>query len=84
MRLCETEWKGVIMTDQLGLLEKDKLLTAKDVQSLTGIKSRQTLWRKSNDSADSFPRAYRDGSHFTRWKLSEINAWIDTLRTGDC
>jgi len=71
------------MTDQLGLLEKDRLLTSKDVQAITGIKSRQTLWRKSNNNQDSFPRPYRQGSHFTRWKLSEIRDWIETLKPVD-
>lgn len=69
------------MTDQLGLMKRDTLLTAKDVQSITGIKSRATLWRKSNNDGDRFPRAYREGTHFTRWKLSEINAWINALQS---
>jgi len=68
------------MTETIGLLEKERLLTARDVQELTGIKSRVTLWRKSNDAKDAFPRAYRDGSHYTRWKLSEILDWIHSLR----
>ncbi len=69
------------MTDQLGLMEKERLITAKDVQTLTGIRSRVTLWRKSNDEEDAFPKAFRDGSHFTRWKLSEIEDWIESLRS---
>jgi len=82
VHLGETKWKGVIMTDQLGILEKDRLLTAKDVQAITSIKSRQTLWRRSNNADDRFPEPYREGTHFTRWKLSEIQNWIDSLKTG--
>jgi len=59
----------------------EKLLTYDDVQSMTGIKSRVTLWRKSKDEEDEFPKPYKIGSHFTRWKLSEIQAWIDQLET---
>jgi len=57
----------------------EKLLTSKDVQEITGIKSRSTLWRKSNSADDHFPKPYRYGSQFTRWKLSEIEEWINTL-----
>ena len=60
---------------------RDELLTCKDVQELTKIKSRSTVWRKSRDESDNFPRPYKDGTHFTRWKLSEIEAWIDELET---
>ncbi len=59
----------------------EQLLTSDDVQSLTGIKSRVTLWRKSRDENDEFPRPYRIGNHFTRWKMSEIQKWIDELET---
>ena len=59
----------------------EKLLTYDDVQAMTGIKSRVTLWRKSKDENDDFPRPYKIGSHFTRWKLSEIQNWIDELET---
>ena len=69
------------MTDQLGLLEKDRLITAEDVQAFTGIKSRVTLWRKSRDKNDGFPKPYRDGSRYTRWRLSEIKSWADSLKS---
>ena len=59
----------------------EKLLTYDDVQDMTGIKSRVTLWRKSKDENDTFPKPYKVGSHFTRWKLSEIQEWIDSLQT---
>jgi len=57
----------------------EQLLTSKDVQALTGIKSRATLWRKSRNVDDRFPLPYKDGTHFTRWKLSEIEEWMDQL-----
>jgi len=59
----------------------EQLLTYDDVQAMTGIKSRVTLWRKSKDDNDNFPRSYKVGPHFTRWKLSEIQAWIEQLET---
>lgn len=61
--------------------KSEKLLTYKDVQEITGIKSRVTLWKKSKNDNDDFPKPYRIGSHFTRWKLSEIQDWIDQLET---
>lgn len=57
----------------------EKLLSAKDVQEITGIKSRSTLWRKSRDVKDQFPMPYSQGTCFTRWKLSEVEEWIDNL-----
>ena len=57
----------------------DQLLTSQDVQKLTGIKSRATLWKKSRNMNDRFPMPYKDGPKFTRWKLSEIQQWIDQL-----
>lgn len=68
------------MTQNKELIERDKLISAKVVQDMTGIRSRVTLWRKSNDEHDRFPRAFRDGTHYTRWKLSEVEAWINSLR----
>jgi len=61
------------------VLEKERLITAKEVERLTGL-GRVTLWRKSNNEADPFPQAYRNGTHYTRWKLSEILEWIESLR----
>ena len=58
----------------------DQLLTSDDVQALTGIKSRATLWRRSRDEDDEFPSAYKIGSHSTRWKMSELKNWMDSLQ----
>lgn len=59
----------------------EQLLTSEDVKALTGIKSRATLWRRSRDVKDEFPKPYKVGSHSTRWKLSELQQWIDGLET---
>lgn len=60
-------------------IDRERLVTAKDVEVLTGL-SRVTLWRKSNNPEDPFPQAFRNGTHYTRWKLSEILTWMESLR----
>ena len=62
-------------------LTHDILLTTNDVLRLTGLKSRVSLWRKSRDMEDPFPRPYKLGTSTTRWKLSEIERWMDQLET---
>ena len=59
----------------------DRLLTTKDVLTLTGLKSRVTLWRKCKDANDPFPRPYRLGSTSNRWKRSELEAWMNELES---
>jgi len=61
----------------------DQLLTSTDVQKLTGVKSRATLWKKSRNLDDQFPMSYNDGPKFTSWKLSEIQQWIDQLEPAE-
>lgn len=68
------------MIEDMGIRPRDRLLRAQEVQEMTGIGSRVTLWRKSNDRSDHFPTPYRYGLHYTRWKLSEIEDWIDSLK----
>lgn len=58
---------------------KDVLLRADQVLQLTGFKNRVSLWRKSRNDQDPFPKPYKYGGHFTRWKLSEIEHWMDNL-----
>ncbi len=60
---------------------REILLTTEDVLNLTGLKSRVSLWRKSRDNKDPFPRPYKLGSTSNRWKLSEIESWMDQLET---
>ena len=61
------------------ILQSERLITAKEVEALTGL-SRVTLWRKSNNPSDPFPEAFRNGTHYTRWKISEILDWVESLR----
>lgn len=63
------------------LQPKDRLLSAREVLEITGFKSRVTLWKKSRNDDDPFPRPFRDGTHYTRWKLSQIESWMDQLET---
>ena len=65
--------------ERLAMIEQ--LLTSSEVQAMTGIKSRATLWRKSRDQTDQFPMPYKDGSKFTRWKQSEIQDWMKQHQT---
>lgn len=67
------------MMDYEDTIERERLVTAKEVGRLTGL-SRVTLWRKSKNIDDPFPDAFRFGTNFTRWKLSEILDWRDSLR----
>lgn len=67
------------MKENKSKFETERLITAKEVETLTGL-GRVTLWRKSNNPNDTFPQAYRNGTHYTRWKLAEILAWIESLR----
>ena len=61
------------------IIEHERLISTKELERLTGL-SRVTLWRKSNDLEDPFPEAFRNGTHYTRWKLAEVLSWMDTLR----
>ena len=67
------------MTYESDVLEKERLVSSKQVERLTGY-SRATLWRKSNNRDDPFPHAFRNGTHYTRGKLSELLEWRDSLR----
>ena len=65
--------------NDIALKPKDTLVSAQEVLKITGYKSRASLWNKSRDDEDPFPRPYKSGARFTRWKLSEIEAWMDQL-----
>jgi|GEM_PF-3219314 len=71
---------GITMNDFTDILERERLVSAREVEKLTGL-SRVTLWRKSNNPEDPFPPAFRNGTHYTRWKLSEVLEWMESLRT---
>ena len=67
------------MKKNLDIIEVERLISMKEVERLTGL-GRVTLWRKSNNPEDPFPQAFRNGTHYTRWKLTEILVWMETLR----
>ena len=64
------------------ILERERFISIKQAEKLTGY-NRVTLWRKSNNRDDPFPQAFRNGTHFTRWKLSEILDWMESLRDAE-
>lgn len=53
----------------------DRLLDANEVLSLTGYKSRTTLWRKVR--ANLFPAPVKLNGIALRWRENEIHDWID-------
>ena len=55
--------------------EVSRLLTASEVLSVTGYKSRTTLWRKVR--ARAFPAPVKLTGSALRWRAEEIEAWID-------
>ena len=44
----------------------------------TGIKSRQTLWRRSRDPDDDFPAPVDLGGRLIGWYSDEMDHWIAT------
>ncbi len=53
----------------------DRLLTANEVLTLTGYKSRSTLWRKVRGRA--FPPPVKLDGVAIRWKEGEVRTWIE-------
>ena len=51
----------------------DALLKIATVQALTGL-GRTTLYAKT--SAGEFPRPVRLGARCTRWRASDVQAWL--------
>lgn len=58
-----------------------RLINTKGLQRLLG-KCRVTVYRRSTDPESHFPDGFRDGSNFTRWNLSEISRYQNSLRIG--
>ena len=56
----------------------DRLLCSKQVASKLDI-SHRTLWRWIA-THPTFPKPYRQGQRWLRWRESEIEAWLETLR----
>ena len=57
----------------------DKLLTFKEVAEITGLHP-SSLRRKANNPNDPFPSFYTYSTRYSRFKESEIKAWIDSLK----
>ncbi len=53
----------------------DKLLSTADVLSITGYRSRTTLWRKVRDQL--FPPPVKLNGVTLRWREAEIRDWIE-------
>ena len=53
----------------------ERLLSAKEVLSLTGYRSRTTLWRKVR--AQCFPAPVKLNEFTIRWREQDIQNWID-------
>lgn len=58
----------------------DSLLPMKAVLKLTGLRSRTSIYRLI-DKDDNFPRPVRLGTRGTRFRQSEVDAWIRSLPT---
>ena len=56
----------------------ERLLTYEEVAHITGL-HKSSLYRKANDENDPFPKPYSYGPRYSRFKESEIKAWIDQL-----
>ena len=56
----------------------ERLLTMKDVLQFTGVKSPSTIYRRMKRDSD-FPSPIAMGFGRIRFKLSEINAWLQSL-----
>jgi prophage regulatory protein len=54
-----------------------QFLTYQDIMTLTGIKSRNTIWRKVKEA--TFPAPVRLGRNLVRWREQDIRSWIETL-----
>ena len=57
--------------------EVTKLMTVKEVLIATGYKSRTTLWRRVRSG--QFPKPIALSTHATRWKKTDVDAWINEL-----
>ncbi len=63
--------KGTLHASQI-----DTLLTVKDVAEILSIGIR-TTWRMA--SAGKIPKPIRIGTKLTRWKASQLQAYLDAL-----
>lgn len=57
----------------------ERLLKLPEVLQLTGIGSKSEIDRK--ESAGNFPKRIRLGYRSIAWSESEINAWVQAIKT---
>jgi prophage regulatory protein len=55
----------------------EPLLTCKEIQTLTGIKSRSTIWRRVK--LGTFPAPVRMGENALRWRDQDVRIWLESL-----
>jgi predicted DNA-binding transcriptional regulator AlpA len=55
----------------------EPLMTAADVAEVLGLSVREVFRRAASGE---IPRAYKLGHHTSRWKPTEIQAYLDRLR----
>jgi prophage regulatory protein len=55
----------------------EPLLTCKEIQNLTGIKSRSTIWRRVKQG--TFPAPVRMGENTLRWRDQDVRTWLESL-----
>jgi len=53
-----------------------RFLRAKEVLKRTGLRSRVTLWRYSQDPNSDFPRPRQLGTNTIGWDEAELEAWL--------
>jgi predicted DNA-binding transcriptional regulator AlpA len=57
-------------------MHHNQLLKVEQVASILGV-SKSHVWAQANDAPD-FPKPFKLSAKQTRWKLSELDAYIDT------
>ena len=56
----------------------ENLLTFREVSKITGLHV-SSLYRKAQDETDPFPNYYTHGPRYARFKMSDIENWINRL-----
>lgn len=56
----------------------DRLVRLKELKTIIGYSS-TSIWRRCKDG--SFPLAVRIGPSAVAWRLSEVEAWMDSRQT---
>lgn len=56
----------------------ERLLTSKEVAEVLGL-SEASIFRFTRENKPGWPRPIRSGTRYTRWRQTEVMAWIDSL-----